>query len=99
MIEVVTVVALTLSIYCAIGYEIYWVLLAPDADQRQARVVAAVKQANESWKAGLLLLIPLFYRTIRKFLERVEKFAGMTAPREPQAPPSVIPTPPEQEDS
>jgi hypothetical protein len=38
---------------------------------------------SENWKGFLLLLIPLFYRTVRTFLERVEKFAGMeTGPRE-----------------
>lgn len=37
---------------------------------------------------GSLLLIPLFYRTVRAFLERVEKFAGMEAPREKRSPES-----------
>jgi hypothetical protein len=44
---------------------------------------------SENWKALLLLLIPLFYRTIRTFLEEVQKFAGMErAQREKHAPDS-----------
>jgi hypothetical protein len=35
---------------------------------------------SENWKGLLLVLIPLFYRTARTFLERVQKFAGMEAP-------------------
>jgi hypothetical protein len=42
--------------------------------------------ANENWKIGLLLLVPLFYRTVRAFLERVEEFMGMKAPRTPILP-------------
>ncbi len=37
----------------------------------------ALKTLSENWKGLLLLLVPLFYRTIRAFLERVRKFAGM----------------------
>jgi hypothetical protein len=40
---------------------------------------------NGNWKIGLLLLIPLFFRTVRTFLERAEKFAGIEAPRAPAA--------------
>ena len=36
-----------------------------------------MKMLNENWKVGLLILIPLFYRTIRMFLERVRKAFGM----------------------
>src|SRR5271167_311634 len=44
---------------------------------------------SENWRALLPLLIPLFYRTVRAFLERVEKFAGMeTGSRQKQTPDS-----------
>lgn len=36
-----------------------------------------LKALSEYWKGLLLLLIPLFYRTVRTFLEKVRKFAGM----------------------
>jgi hypothetical protein len=32
-----------------------------------------MKGLNENWKAGLLLLVPLLYRTARKFLEESEE--------------------------
>ena len=32
---------------------------------------------NQNWKAVLILLIPLFYQTIRKFIEEVEEAYGM----------------------
>jgi hypothetical protein len=32
---------------------------------------------NENWKTGLLLLIPLFYRTVKKFVERLESVGPM----------------------
>ncbi len=34
---------------------------------------------NTHWKISLLLLVPLFYRPVRIFLFRVEKFGGMQA--------------------
>lgn len=37
----------------------------------------ALKSISENWKAGLLLLLILFYGTVRKFLEEVHEFAGM----------------------
>ena len=62
-------------------YEIGWVIFA-GAD-RQLRLNDALKLLSNNWKAGVLLLVPLFYRTIRAFLERVEEVAGMKA-RQPQ---------------
>lgn len=37
----------------------------------------SLKTFSDNWRVFLLLLIPLFYRTVRIFLERVRKFAGM----------------------
>ena len=48
------------------------------------RIEAALKMLNENWKVGLLILVPLFYRTIRMFLERVRKVWGMEA-QQPEA--------------
>jgi hypothetical protein len=52
---------------------------------RQQRLADSLKMLNENWKVGLLILVPLFFRTIRAFLERVEKAFGMEAPRKPVA--------------
>jgi hypothetical protein len=38
---------------------------------------------NENWKVGLLILLPLFYRPIRTFLEELREAFGMKrTPRE-----------------
>lgn len=40
----------------------------------------ALKEIAGNWKAALVvLLIPLFYRTVRMFLEKARKFAGIEA--------------------
>jgi hypothetical protein len=44
---------------------------------------------SDNWKGLLVLLIPLFYRPVRSFLERVERFAGMeTGSQKKQSPDS-----------
>lgn len=48
------------------------------AGQRLEVIIAAL---NDNWKVGLLVLIPLFFRPIRMFLERVEEAWGMKAPK------------------
>jgi hypothetical protein len=47
---------------------------------RKAQTSAAehiLESLSNNWKALLILLIPLYYRTIRIFLERVKKAFGM----------------------
>lgn len=46
---------------------------------------------GENWKAALFLLIPLFYKTVRVFLEEVQEAFGMK--RQPQ--PGVVEEPEE----
>lgn len=38
---------------------------------------------GENWKAALFLLIPLFYKTVRVFLEEVHEAFGMKRRRQP----------------
>ncbi len=52
-------------------------LLFRNGIQKSEGLAQTLKVLSDSWKALLLLLIPLFYRTVRTFLERVRKFAGM----------------------
>ena len=69
----------------------------------------ALRALNENWKVSLLLLIPLFYRTVRTFLERVEKAWGIEAPRtqrpeikmatQENPPPKPVPSDTEEGDS
>lgn len=94
-LEVAMVLVLAAGILVATGYEIIWIFNG-DPLTRQARLAAALRTLNENWKALLLLLIPLFYQTIRGFLERVEEFAGAKAPRTPKSTSPEKPNPPEQ---
>ena len=60
----------TLSIGVAIGF-VGWRLIS---SKTAPEVVTTLGQ---NWKALLLLLVPLLYQTIRKFLDEVEEAFGM----------------------
>ena len=75
--EIVIVTTITAVLFLFVLREVLWVWLACNAALRQQRIEDALKMLNENWKVGLLILIPLFYRTIRMFLERVRKAFGM----------------------
>ena len=72
----------------AIGTAV-WVLLCPTH-----RLGMKLEVINKNWKACLLLLIPLFYRTILAVLERMKKFPfGMERqePEEEEKAPTLAP--------
>ena len=96
-VETVTVVLLALGVYSVVIYELWWIWFGAEAGTRASRLEVVAKMLNENWKAELLLLIPLFYRTIRGFLERVEEFAGMKAPRPPLKVRPAVPNPHQEE--
>jgi hypothetical protein len=74
VIEPCVVLAITFSI----AYATYIMLFAPDGRGLHLFRIAWVLTAlNDNWKIVLILLVPLFYRTIRVFLEEVVEFAGM----------------------
>jgi hypothetical protein len=75
--EILLVLTITVALVLFVVREVLWVWLACDAVIRQERIESALKMLNENWKVGLLILVPLFYRTIRMFLERVRKAFGM----------------------
>jgi hypothetical protein len=77
--EVLVVLLLTALLLGGIVYQTIWILWA-SSDCREVRFAQSLKTINDNWKVGLIILIPLFYRGIRAFLERVEEFAGMKAP-------------------
>jgi hypothetical protein len=93
-LEVAMVFTLAIGILVATVYEVIWIFPS-DPSTRQGRLAGVLRALNENWKAGLLLLVPLFYRTIRGFLERVEEFAGAKAPRIPESTSPEKPNPPE----
>jgi DNA integrity scanning protein DisA with diadenylate cyclase activity len=75
--EAVIVLTITTALVLFVVREVLWVWFACDATIRQQRIEDTLKMLNENWKVGLLILVPLFYRTIRMFLERVRKAFGM----------------------
>jgi len=77
--EGLIVMSLMVAIGLTIFLETIWILWAPHGCT-QARFSEALKTLNDNWKVGLIILIPLFFRAIRAFLERVEEFGGMKAP-------------------
>jgi len=95
--EAVVVITITSVLILFVVREVLWVWFACDAAIREQRIEAALKMLNENWKVGLLILVPLFYRTIRMFLERVRKAFGMEV-QEPEEieekpnPPESAPT-------
>ncbi len=82
--EVLVVATISLFMCLFVLYEMFWIALAFDMEARQERLATILKMLSDNWKAGLLLLVPLFYRTIRMFLERVKRFAGMETEQEPE---------------
>lgn len=70
---------IVLGITVSISYGV-WCLVRPDVNGRQAHVLALMKWINDNWKAALILLVPLFYRTIRIFLEQAEEAMGVKRP-------------------
>jgi hypothetical protein len=84
-VEGCTLVVITLAIYAAVIYTVYWIIYGGRSEDTHARFVIAVAELDERWKVGLLLLLPLFYRPIRKFLLLLEQAWGLkTGPRAPR---------------
>jgi hypothetical protein len=93
--EACVVLTITALLILLVIRQVHWVSIACDGAISQQRIEASLKMVNDNWKVGILILIPLFYRTTRMFLERVRKVWWLEA--EPEA---VVKTqnPPEPED-
>ena len=61
------------AIACYAGY---WVVFGDMHNPRYLRMMALLPIASAYWKACVIFLIPLFYRTVRTFVEEVQEFAG-----------------------
>jgi hypothetical protein len=68
---------IVLAITFLASYSVYWLIFAPDQGSQQSRILALVSTINADWKAGLVLLLILFYRTVRMFLEQAEEAFGV----------------------
>jgi hypothetical protein len=62
------VVALTV----VITFATYCLVFGPQFENNK-RIMEVVKLLNDNWKAGTLLVVLLFYRTVRTFLEQAEE--------------------------
>jgi len=96
--EAVVVITITIVFVLLVGRQIHWVRIAFSAADRQSRIEQSLKMVNDNWKVGLLILIPLFYRTTRMFLERVRKVWGVEAEPEDIVKKQNPPEPSEGED-
>jgi hypothetical protein len=74
-----------------IFYGGYLFVFGSDQNPQRQRMIALVAIASQNWKGFLLILIPLFYRPIRMFLEEVEEAFGMKRPLSGEAA-KMIPT-------
>ena len=83
-VENVFAVLITLTLGFILCHEFYW-LLAGDGGwwgdfnvaQRHKRLTILVTNLDEHWRAGLLLFVPLFYRTIRSLLSKLTRWGNV----------------------
>ena len=68
--EKVIVLIIAIVIFGAVILQSIWILRAC----QEYRFSYAVTLLSRNWEALLILLIPLFYRPIRTFMDRVEEF-------------------------
>jgi hypothetical protein len=76
VVEPLVVLGITVSI----GYVLYWQIFSGESGhplQPHAYLATAMKQMSDNWKAGVILLVVLFYRTIRTFLEQADEALGV----------------------
>lgn len=83
--ELTTVMAIVVCVILVCGYEIFWICTGGTWKDAHSRFQDVLTRMDAHWKLGIVLLIPLFYRTIRDFLERAEQAFGINAPRLPKA--------------
>jgi hypothetical protein len=90
--EAVVVITITFILVLLVFRQVHWVWIACNAADRQSRIEQSLRMVNDNWKVGLLILIPLFYRTTRMFLQRVRKAGWFEA--EPEGEVKTLKTPP-----
>ena len=66
-----------LAIATVILYLGYGAVFQPQGNAMGPSLKELIEEVNDNWKAGVLLLIVLFYRTVRTFLEQAEEALGV----------------------
>ncbi len=74
--ELCLVLTLTIAIAIVAILSLIWIVGVCSLQIQQQRLALLLKTLSDNWKASLILLVPLFYRTIRKFIARVTKLPG-----------------------
>lgn len=64
---------IVLGITALIGYVAYRLVFVTDETGKNCELLKTIQVVSENWKASLILLLVLFYRTVRVFLEQIEK--------------------------
>src|ERR1700729_2628520 len=100
--ELLVVLTLALSVTSLAIMTLIWIFVGCSLQIREQRMTDVLQSLGDNWKAVLILLIPLFYRTTRRFISRMTKGPfGVEAPaeEEPTKPnvPSMQPNPSEGE--
>lgn len=75
-----------LALFVTAFYAGYWLVWGSPADPRYSRMLNLLDALSRNWKAFFLLAIPLFYRTVRTFLEEVQEAGGIKRRTTPAAP-------------
>lgn len=71
----------------------WWLVFGNMHDPRYGRMVSLVQLISNNWKAFLLILVPLFYRSTRTFMDEVQEVFGMKRRR------TLLPTARTQEEN
>ena len=77
--EVFAVIVLTAIVWVTAVGAIIWMAFCPTI-----RLPLILGNLNLNWKACLLLLVPLFYRTIQAVLQRIKKWPWGMESQEPE---------------
>ena len=64
---------IVLAITFVIGYAAYWLVFGLNATDKHTRMIQAMEVINNNWKVALIVLLLLFYRTVRIFIEQAEE--------------------------
>jgi hypothetical protein len=84
--ELLAVLTLALSVMALSILTLVWIFTGCGLQMKEQRLADVLATLNSNWKAVLILLIPLFYRTIRRFIARIRKGPlGMEADPEEEA--------------
>lgn len=83
-----------LGVFGVASYIGWWLVFGDVKDPRHDRMLSLLGTVSDNWKAFLLLAIPLFYRTVRTFLEEVQEAFGMKRPSRPAEAPGPATTNP-----